>query len=122
MTNCITLDQEYISPYDRKKGRKKKYNTLEELAQAKRDTAWKQYYDNYEYRKFHIKLYKERMEENFSFLINQLFFDRSKKNNVPSGEIFNAYQKSILNVFGGFSSCLIPSTNVRVGFVLEKDL
>ena len=39
MTNCTTLDQEYISPYDRKKGRKKKYNTPEELAQAKRDIA-----------------------------------------------------------------------------------
>ena len=39
MTEPTTLDQEYISPYDRKKGRKKKYNTPEELAQAKRDTA-----------------------------------------------------------------------------------
>ena len=39
MTETITLDQEYISPYDRKRGRKKKYNTPEELAQAKRETA-----------------------------------------------------------------------------------
>ena len=42
MTNCTTLDQDYISIYDRPKkprGRKKKYNTPEELAQAKRDTA-----------------------------------------------------------------------------------
>ena len=39
MTNCNTLDQEYISIYDRKKGRKKKYNTPEELAQAKREAA-----------------------------------------------------------------------------------
>ena len=42
MTNCNTLDQEYISIYDRPKkprGRKKKYNTPEELAQAKRETA-----------------------------------------------------------------------------------
>ena len=42
MTNCNTLDQEYISIYDipkRPRGRKKKYNTPEELAKAKRDTA-----------------------------------------------------------------------------------
>ena len=63
MTETITLDQEYISPYDRKRGRKKKYNTPEELAQAKRDTALKHYYDNYEYRTLQIKLYKERVKE-----------------------------------------------------------
>ena len=34
-----TLEEPYISIYDRPKGRKKKYNTPEELAQAKRDTA-----------------------------------------------------------------------------------
>ena len=39
MTNCTTLEDPYISIYDRKKGRKKKYNTPEELAQAKRETA-----------------------------------------------------------------------------------
>ena len=42
MTNCNTLEEPYISIYDRPKkprGRNKKYNTPEELAQAKRDTA-----------------------------------------------------------------------------------
>ena len=39
MTNCTTLEDPYISIYDRKKGRKKKYNTPEELAQAKREAA-----------------------------------------------------------------------------------
>ena len=34
-----TDDEPYISQYDRKRGRKKKYNTPEELAQAKRDNA-----------------------------------------------------------------------------------
>ena len=63
MTNCTTLDQEYISIYDRKKGRKKKYNTPEELAQAKRNNASKNYYDNYEYRTLQIKLYRERIKE-----------------------------------------------------------
>ena len=42
---------------------KKKYNTPEELAQAKRETASKHYYDNYEYRTLQIKLYKERVKE-----------------------------------------------------------
>ena len=44
-----TLDEPYISIYDRKKGRKKKYNTPEELAQAKRDIAQKFREENYEY-------------------------------------------------------------------------
>ena len=39
MTEPTTLEEPYISIYDRKKGRKKKYNTPEELAQAKRETA-----------------------------------------------------------------------------------
>ena len=39
MTEPTTLDVPYISIYDRKKGRKKKYNTPEELAQAKREAA-----------------------------------------------------------------------------------
>ena len=34
-----TLEEPYISIYDRPKGRKKKYNTPEELAQAKREAA-----------------------------------------------------------------------------------
>ena len=64
MTNCTTLEDPYISIYDRKKGRKKtKYNTPEELAQAKRDIASKNYYDNYEYRTLQIKLYRERIKE-----------------------------------------------------------
>ena len=58
-----TLDEPYISIYDRKRGRKKKYNTPEELAQAKRDIALKHYYDNYEYRTLQIKLYKERVKD-----------------------------------------------------------
>ena len=44
-----TLDEPYISQYDRKRGRKKKYNTPEELAQAKRETAQKFREENYEY-------------------------------------------------------------------------
>ena len=63
MTNCTTLEEPYISIYDRKKGRKKKYHTPEELAQAKRDIASKNYYDNYEYRTLQIKLYRERIKE-----------------------------------------------------------
>ena len=66
MTNCTTLEEPYISIYDRPKkprGRKKKYNTPEELAQAKRDIASKNYYDNYEYRTLQIKLYRERIKE-----------------------------------------------------------
>ena len=46
---------------------KKKYNTPEELAQAKRDIALKHYYDNYEYRTLQIKLYKERVKEKNNF-------------------------------------------------------
>ena len=46
-----------------KKVVKKKYNTPEELAQAKRDIASKNYYDNYEYRTLQIKLYRERIKE-----------------------------------------------------------
>ena len=49
------------------KDAKKKYNTPEELAQAKRDTASKHYYDNYEYRTLQIKLYKERVKEKNNF-------------------------------------------------------
>ena len=48
MENC-TLDEPYISQYDRKRGRKKKYNTPEELAQAKRETAKKFREENHEY-------------------------------------------------------------------------
>ena len=66
MDNC-TLDEHCISQYDRKRGRKKKYNTPEELAQAKRDIASKHYYDNYEYRTLQIKLYKERVKEKNNF-------------------------------------------------------
>ena len=66
MTNCTTLEEPYISIYDRPKkprGPQKKYNTPEELAQAKRDIASKNYYDNYEYRTLQIKLYRERIKE-----------------------------------------------------------
>ena len=37
--DCTLDDEPCISQYDRKRGRKKKYNTPEELAQAKRDNA-----------------------------------------------------------------------------------
>ena len=60
MTNCNTLDQEYISIYDRpKRGRKKKYNTPEELAQAKRETA-QRFRDKYpEYVALQKKIWRE---------------------------------------------------------------
>ena len=44
----------YISPYERKRGRPKKYNTPEEALEARRKTALKYYYDNFEHCK-HIK-------------------------------------------------------------------
>ena len=66
MTNCNTLDQEYISIYDRPKkprGRKKKYNTPEELAQAKRDTA-QRFRDKYpEYVALQKKIWRENKLE-----------------------------------------------------------
>ena len=63
MTNCTTLDQEYISIYDRKRGRKKKYNTPEELAQAKRDTA-QRFRDKYpEYVALQKKIWRENKLE-----------------------------------------------------------
>ena len=63
MTNCTTLDKEYISPYDRKKGRKKKYNTPEELAQAKREIA-QRFRDKYpEYVALQKKIWRENKLE-----------------------------------------------------------
>ena len=53
MTN-LTLDEVYISPYERKRGRPKKHNTPEEALKARRKTALKYYYDNFEHCK-HIK-------------------------------------------------------------------
>ena len=53
MTN-LTLDEVYISPYERKRGRPKKYNTPEEALEARRKTALKYYYDNFEHCK-HLK-------------------------------------------------------------------
>ena len=53
MTN-ITLDEVYISPYERKRGRPKKYNTPEEALEARRKTVLKFYYDNFEHCK-HLK-------------------------------------------------------------------
>ena len=60
MTNCTTLDQEYISIYDRpKRGRKKKYNTPEELTQAKREIA-QRFRDKYpEYVALQKKIWRE---------------------------------------------------------------
>ena len=66
MTNC-TLDEPYISIYDKPKkkmGRPKTCTlTDEEKKQRKRDQAKKLYYDNYEYRRLQIKLYQERIRE-----------------------------------------------------------
>ena len=63
MTNCTTLEEPYISIYDRKKGRKKKYNTPEELAQAKRDTA-QRFRDKYpEYVALQKKIWRENKLE-----------------------------------------------------------
>ena len=65
MTTC-TLDEPYISIYDRPKrkpGRKKKYNTPEELAQAKRDTA-QRFRDKYpEYVALQKKIWRENKLE-----------------------------------------------------------
>ena len=62
MENC-TLDEPYISQYDRKRGRKKKYNTPEELAQAKRDTA-QRFRDKYpEYVALQKKIWRENKLE-----------------------------------------------------------
>ena len=63
MTESTTLDQEYISIYDRKKGRKKKYNTPEELAQAKREAA-QRFRDKYpEYVALQKKIWRENKLE-----------------------------------------------------------
>ena len=63
MTNCTTLEEPYISIYDRKKGRKKKYNTPEELAQAKRNTA-QRFRDKYpEYVALQKKIWRENKLE-----------------------------------------------------------
>ena len=63
MTNCTTLEDPYISIYDRKKGRKTKYNTPEELAQAKREIAQK-FRDKYpEYVALQKKIWRENKLE-----------------------------------------------------------
>ena len=54
-----TLDEPYISRYDRKRGRKKKYNTPEELAQAKRETAQKFREENYEYVQLQKQIWRD---------------------------------------------------------------
>ena len=54
-----TLEEPYISIYDRPKGRKKKYNTPEELAQAKRDTVKKFREENYEYVQLQKKIWRD---------------------------------------------------------------
>ena len=64
-TTNYSLDQEYISIYDkpkRSRGRPKIY-THEEVKQHRRDYAKKVYYENYEYRLMQIKLYQERKKE-----------------------------------------------------------
>ena len=55
MTN-LTLDEIYTSPYERKRGRPKKYNTPEEALESRRKTALKYYYDNFEHCKRMKKL------------------------------------------------------------------
>ena len=64
MTNCTTLEEPYISIYDRPKtGRKKKYNTPEELAQAKREAA-QRFRDKYpEYVALQKKIWRENKLE-----------------------------------------------------------
>ena len=58
-----TLEKPYISIYDRKRGRKKKYNTPEELAQAKRDNA-QMFRDKYpEYVALQKKIWRENKLE-----------------------------------------------------------
>ena len=58
-----TLEEPYISIYDRPKGRKKKYNTPEELAQAKRETA-QRFRDKYpEYVALQKKIWRENKLE-----------------------------------------------------------
>ena len=58
-----TLEEPYISIYDRPKGRKKKYNTPEELAQAKRNTA-QRFRDKYpEYVALQKKIWRENKLE-----------------------------------------------------------
>ena len=59
MTN-LTLDEVYISPYERKRGRPKKYNTPEEALEARRKTALKYYYDNIEHCKHLKKLWLDK--------------------------------------------------------------
>ena len=63
MTNCTTLEEPYISIYDRKKGRKKKYNTPEELTQAKREIA-QRFRDKYpEYVALQKRIWRENKLE-----------------------------------------------------------
>ena len=63
MTEPTTLEEPYISIYDRKKGRKKKYNTPEELAQAKREAA-QRFRDKYpEYVALQKKIWRENKLE-----------------------------------------------------------
>ena len=64
MTNCTTLEEPYISIYDRPKTqRKKKYNTPEELAQAKREAA-QRFRDKYpEYVALQKKIWRENKLE-----------------------------------------------------------
>ena len=58
-----TLEKPYISIYDRPKGRKKKYNTPEELAQAKREAA-QRFRDKYpEYVALQKKIWRENKLE-----------------------------------------------------------
>ena len=63
MTNP-TLDEVYISRYERKRGRPKKYNTPEEALEARRKIALKYYHDNFEHCKHRKKVWYENKENN----------------------------------------------------------
>ena len=69
MTN-LTLDEVYISPYERKRGRPRKYNTPEEALEARRKTALKYYYDNFEHCKHLKKLWLDKKIMKKNRLIN----------------------------------------------------
>ena len=62
MTN-LTLDEVYISPYERKRGRPNKYNTPEEALEARRKTALKYYYDNFEYIRLQKRVWLDKKQK-----------------------------------------------------------
>ena len=69
MTNPTLINKIYISPYERKRGRPKKY-TPEEALKARRKTALKYYYDNFEHCKHLKKVWYENKKNNEKKKIN----------------------------------------------------